>query len=600
MKFDLNKDYYAILGVTPNATNEEINKAYKTRTKILHPDRFNRSTQSSQWEEANEMQAELNIAFNTLKNQDTRCKYDEYKGFKINRRTQKQEPENQTPEKGVRGIRPSFINYTVSLFKKLPENIQNLILNWQNHDFPNQVKIKTATSVNGYASLVLCPIILLILFFIGSSEYWWGKGWWVSFCFIWTGTFLGITGLKNIFVHESGLIKPYIYLTPLHIIKTSYDKVWIWPLIDINDVEITDYKRNGLFQYRHVLVKFEKQVESFKINTYRQAELFYSSYTKYRGLWNSAVQQSNLKYFEENNDFKEISNLFKENEFNQYVTGKRLQKADVLIVSFLCAVTFFVGVGIYSNENNNLNTSSHAVTRTYPIPKKAILEKSGKSLAAKVEARQKASSTLVPWQEYVQNPEWLKLSIGQKQQLFRDWQKYAISYLIQSQRINNADDVQYIKDNFSAIAEADNLEKPDFISNPVEMNKPADGETTRTSTLSPQARFKVDNTQGDSALIKVVDAFTKEEILKMFVRSGCVAETKVPYGKYEIRYAFGDKWYGYNLLFGSSTIYSKADRDLQFWEEPTEHGTTIKGHSITLYKVNNGNLSTSKISPQDF
>ena len=35
-------------------------------------------------------------------------------------------------------------------------------------------------------------------------------------------------------------------------------------------------------------------------------------------------------------------------------------------------------------------------------------------------------------------------------------------------------------------------------------------------------------------------------------------ELKVPLGTFEIRYASGKQWYGYNYLFGDDTSYSKA------------------------------------------
>ena len=59
---------YAILGVPPNATDKEIRKAYISRCKVLHPDRFDPKTQPKEWAQANEMHAELNRAYSTLRN----------------------------------------------------------------------------------------------------------------------------------------------------------------------------------------------------------------------------------------------------------------------------------------------------------------------------------------------------------------------------------------------------------------------------------------------------------------------------------------------------------------------------------------------------
>ena len=67
-------------------------------------------------------------------------------------------------------------------------------------------------------------------------------------------------------------------------------------------------------------------------------------------------------------------------------------------------------------------------------------------------------------------------------------------------------------------------------------------------------------------------------------------------GTYEVRYPSGDKWYGYEYLFGPETSYSKADKTFTFRVE----GNQVSGFTITLYKATDGNLHTSPIEPTDF
>ena len=71
---------------------------------------------------------------------------------------------------------------------------------------------------------------------------------------------------------------------------------------------------------------------------------------------------------------------------------------------------------------------------------------------------------------------------------------------------------------------------------------------------------------------------------------------RVPFGTYVVKYASGQKWYGYKHLFGPNTAYNKADSTFAFRRE----GNQIKGFSITLYAVEGGNLSTLPIKPNDF
>ena len=92
--------------------------------------------------------------------------------------------------------------------------------------------------------------------------------------------------------------------------------------------------------------------------------------------------------------------------------------------------------------------------------------------------------------------------------------------------------------------------------------------------------------------MKVVNSSTGSTILDLFVEGGRSVEIKIPSGTYEIRYATGKDWYGYQYLFGPETAYSKTNRNFSF-----SYGS---GYELTLYKVVNGNLSTSTIHPEDF
>jgi hypothetical protein len=70
----------------------------------------------------------------------------------------------------------------------------------------------------------------------------------------------------------------------------------------------------------------------------------------------------------------------------------------------------------------------------------------------------------------------------------------------------------------------------------------------------------------------------------------------VPFGTYVAKYAWGQKWYGYQHLFGPNTAYTKADTTFAFRRE----GNQIKGFSVTLYTVEGGNVGTLPITGSDF
>src|SRR5580692_1576409 len=59
--------YYMILGVSVDASADEIRRAYLVRAKMQHPDLFNPLTQPEEWKRANERLRELNEAYAQLR-----------------------------------------------------------------------------------------------------------------------------------------------------------------------------------------------------------------------------------------------------------------------------------------------------------------------------------------------------------------------------------------------------------------------------------------------------------------------------------------------------------------------------------------------------
>lgn len=69
------RTYYDILGVSLSASDAEIRAAYLLRSKMMHPDRFDKQHKKAEWDLANEWLKELNEAYETLNDSIKRSCY---------------------------------------------------------------------------------------------------------------------------------------------------------------------------------------------------------------------------------------------------------------------------------------------------------------------------------------------------------------------------------------------------------------------------------------------------------------------------------------------------------------------------------------------
>lgn len=112
----------------------------------------------------------------------------------------------------------------------------------------------------------------------------------------------------------------------------------------------------------------------------------------------------------------------------------------------------------------------------------------------------------------------------------------------------------------------------------------------------PIAPLTIRTARGYNYFIRIVRAATGSRVMEVYIVGGETFEGELPLGSYEIRYASGTIWYGPALLFGPSTVYSKADRVFDFIQ--TEY--SVRGYTIELIRQAGGNLHTSPIPENDF
>lgn len=111
-----------------------------------------------------------------------------------------------------------------------------------------------------------------------------------------------------------------------------------------------------------------------------------------------------------------------------------------------------------------------------------------------------------------------------------------------------------------------------------------------------QAPFDIKTQRGANYFIKIENSLTGQEVLTAFIRGGEKFDISIPTGKYIVKYASGNKWFGPPYYFGDETIYSKADKIFEF--EMTAAG--YSGYTIELIQQINGNLQTQMINKNEF
>jgi hypothetical protein len=135
-------------------------------------------------------------------------------------------------------------------------------------------------------------------------------------------------------------------------------------------------------------------------------------------------------------------------------------------------------------------------------------------------------------------------------------------------------------------------DRPDYTEQPL----PIHGEAHDYTTARHVAPLEISGLAEAHSLVKIVDVLDPRRYVTVFVHKGMTTKVRLPLGSYELRYAMGDAWYGYEHLFGPDTTYTKADTQLDFRVD----GDRVSGYSVTLYKVRDGNLETSSIPPTAF
>ena len=104
------------------------------------------------------------------------------------------------------------------------------------------------------------------------------------------------------------------------------------------------------------------------------------------------------------------------------------------------------------------------------------------------------------------------------------------------------------------------------------------------------SELTIKSSSTSACYIKLKDA-NGSDAYSFFVRAGDTVTVPVPPGYFRVYFAYGEEWYGPDLLFGSETVCEKDDDLLDFKQYTWEY---------TLYPITNGNFSATPISLDEF
>lgn len=527
MKHSPEKDPYSILGVSPDASPQEIRNAYLSRTRIIHPDRFDRASQPQDWTKANEMLAELNEAYSTLRNPSSRSQYDELHTTKQPRPSPQPSPREQqtqeTPppfEFDIGEMTPGYAE-----FGNLPESVQLGLLKRQRNKGGDQFQVKLTSIGKNYFFIValLCWFAYLFTEVDGSK--------WTTETLLWyigitiaIGGFIGLNAV-NIWKWTKAELKPYFYITPIYFIRTDYNTVLFRPIWSVKDIAVTHNYVNGSYRNSEVILKFEDYSQPLTLDSKERVEALFKIIQTFKSRLNTAYANRDQGYFLKNDDFRRVPRLARRmTEFPPKAKKMLIYAVSVFVCGAMFGVAVLVNAGLLRRGWVRHSTPTSSVLQNTPDPIPSI-------------------------------------------------SRYTPAPVVLSPAPTR-------------------VVMPSYPEQPI----PASGAVRTWTTAERIAPFEIKAAKGQHHLMKLVNALTEDPVMTIFVRSGTTVEIKVPLGIYEVRYASGEIWYGYEYLFGPETSYSKADKTFSFKID----GDQISGFSITLYKVVNGNLSTSPIRPMDF
>jgi hypothetical protein len=309
------KNHYDVLGVPFNVTQEQIITAYRLRSKVLHPDRFDPVKQRVEWELANELLKELNAAYAILRDPSTRAAYDRASGFSQTSGTAQTARPSAGPSQTTQRAPPPrpFVVPPISsgyaLYRMLPNTLQDRMRARCAGKISPQFRARTGGVITAYVLLGIVVWIAAVTFQSAGTERWDSEITSGAFFPIVLGFAASAYSLFRIVRWHFSPLKQYLIITPLYVIETRFDELWYWPLWRVRGLSGTHRYYNGIYYGTDVLFTFENDKRTYR---FRQQGVYSAVVEALRVFSEKALlaeKQSDLEYFASEDDFAAVKRV---------------------------------------------------------------------------------------------------------------------------------------------------------------------------------------------------------------------------------------------------------------------------------------------------
>lgn len=308
------KTLYDIIGVSTDASQEEVRGAYRLRFKVMHPDRFDKSRQNKEWELANELLKELNHAYDILGNANLRRQYDRELGIADNSQS-RSEDSKPTPSAPAEQV-PEFVSGETQ-FDFLPSSIKLWLTTPHKHGAGHVFEIKTVWPCANYATVwaFLGSYIVFATFIqeLSDTTMYWRGAITVFTAFI-HGAFI-----NWILRRHMAPVGCFALVTALYVVRVNFKRVQFWSLTELTEVKLEGTRSdvahklaNGspvaiedfLFPASKVVLKFANHIETFSLRRGRSGKLFVNVLLESQQRLRDAIARRDLTYFQSGADFR--------------------------------------------------------------------------------------------------------------------------------------------------------------------------------------------------------------------------------------------------------------------------------------------------------